>query len=138
MANSNLDEQHVETVSSVCDIDKVAARELLLTHNGDLEKAVNAGLARHDTDSDSIPPLETPVIDLAGQNHDLVRAVQLSMESSQDNRLVPTDRAPHPAWQLVRANVRLCLLPFYTSSSVDPSESSFSRRRSQTGYTCQS
>ena len=100
-----LNEDHVQTLSTICNIDHDTARKILLKHNGNLEKAVNARLARDDTD-DEIPPLEPPsVIDLTGDDHEYQRALQLSMESSRETNLVPTDRAPHPDWQLVRSNV---------------------------------
>ena len=124
-------------LASIVNVDSELARRMLRKHNGDVAKAADALLTGGDSAVESWEPrrrttpdpmyadgldtttptastIVTPipsssVIDLTGDgdDEDLTRAIQMSMEDS--SRIVPeftsSQRAPHPDWQVVRSNV---------------------------------
>jgi hypothetical protein len=115
-------------LASVVNVDSQIARRMLRKHNGDVDKAADAILAgdlgadvwesQHRTTPEqdgltaakptsSIVTLPSPVIDLTADDEELNRALQMSMEDSPQNvtKLTPSQRAPHPDWQVVRSNV---------------------------------
>ncbi|KAF8153002.1 hypothetical protein B0H34DRAFT_721780 [Crassisporium funariophilum] len=52
-------------------------------------------------------PISSSVIDLTADDDDMTRAIQMSMEDSSSQgvqKFGPTERAPHPEWQMVRSN----------------------------------
>lgn len=122
-------------LASFVNVDSELARRMLRKHNGDVAKAADALLAGGDSGLDTresqrrttpdpmysdgldtttptassiVTPIPTSsVIDLTGDDEELTRAIQMSMEDS--SRIVPkfttSQRAPHPDWQVVRSNV---------------------------------
>ena len=121
-------------LASVVNVDSELARRMLRKHNGDVAKAADALLTGDsaveswepqrrttpdpmytdglDTTTPTASSIVTPipsssVIDLTGDDDELTRAIQMSMEDS--SRVVPeftsSQRAPHPDWQVVRSNV---------------------------------
>lgn len=129
------EQQEVERVNSellvnITGVDIDIAVKALRKHNGDMEKAADDLLngyrgqeweTKHRTTpepmysdglktSTSNPPAaSTSVIDLTNDDDDMTRAIQLSMETSSQvqsqTNFGPSDRAPHPEWQMVRSNV---------------------------------
>lgn len=116
-------------LASVVNVDSQIARRMLRKHNGDVDKAADAILAgdsgadvwesQHRTTPEqdglnaakpttsSIVTLPSSVIDLTADDEELNRALQMSLEDSSQNvtKLIPSQRAPHPDWQVVRSNV---------------------------------
>jgi hypothetical protein len=123
-------------LASIVNVDSELARRMLRRHNGDVAKAADALLTGGDsgmetwesqrrttpdpmysdgldtttpTASSIVTPIpSSSVIDLtAGDDEELTRAIQMSMEDS--SRVVPeftpSQRAPHPDWQVVRSNI---------------------------------
>jgi hypothetical protein len=136
---------NVEICVSVVPVEPSIARKVLRKYRGDIQKAVDALLAgdrgadvwesKHrttpepaygdamDTTAAVIPtdvtlPSSSSVIDLTTDEDDMSRAIQMSIqESSQTGtQFGPSDRAPHPEWQMVRSNV-MCFTQT-TSSKV--------------------
>lgn len=122
-----------EHLAQIGNVDRQTARRILRKHKGDMEKAVDALLAgdrgettvwesQHRTtpeprysDSRTAAVASHPsssVIDLTGDTEEeLSRAIQLSMQDDTSGpHFRPTDRAPHPDWQMVRSNVMSCPL----------------------------
>ncbi|KAF9531048.1 hypothetical protein CPB83DRAFT_849241 [Crepidotus variabilis] len=119
------DEANAELLAQIGDIDVEAARRLLHKYKGDMQKAVDALLAgdkgyeepwegQHRTTPEPsltdgkstavAPHASSSVIDLSGDD-DLSRALQMSMQdSSTPAQFKPTERAPHPEWQVVLSN----------------------------------
>lgn len=125
-ANGNL-------LASITSVDVEVARRVLRKHKGDMEKAADALFAGDmatevqwdvqrrttpdpmytdglntdtHTPAPSIPLASSSVIDLTADDDDMTRAIQMSMESSQSiPQFGPSERAPHPEWQMVRSNV---------------------------------
>ncbi|KIM41364.1 hypothetical protein M413DRAFT_147301 [Hebeloma cylindrosporum] len=118
-------------ISIVPGVDASIARRVLRKHKGDIQKAVDALLAgdrgsnvwesKHRTTPEPfyVEPMETTtavipltatapssVIDLTGDEDDMTRALQMSMQESSQAvpQFGPSDRAPHPEWQMVRSN----------------------------------
>jgi len=130
-----VEQENVELCISIVPVEPYVAKRVLRKHRGDINKAVNALLAgdsgtdawesKHrttpepaygeamDTTTAVIPsttalPSSSSVIDLTGDEDDhMSRAIQMSIqESSQTGpQFGPSDRAPHPEWQMVRSNV---------------------------------
>ena len=130
-----LENDHVELCTSIVPgVDPSIARRVLRKHKGDIQKAVDALLAgdrgsnvwesKHrttpepaygeamDTSTAVIPltaavPSSSSVIDLTGDEDDMSRAIQMSIQESSQTapQFGPSDRAPHPDWQMVRSNV---------------------------------
>ena len=127
MENSNY-------LASVVNVDLHIARRMLRKHNGDVAKAADAILTGDsgvgvwdsqrrttpdpmysdglDTTTPTTSSIVTPipsssVIDLTTDDDELTRAIQMSMEDSSQivSKFTPTQRAPHPDWQMVRSNV---------------------------------
>jgi len=124
-----------ELLASIANVDSETARRVLRKHNGDMEKAADALLTgdRGETWEErlrttpepgynggqaaemKIPSLESimnpssSVIDLTSNDDEMSRAIQMSMQESsqpQDGpQFGPSERAPHPEWQMVRSNV---------------------------------
>lgn len=98
-------EENAQLVASVCNISLDAARKFLNKHGGDIEKAVDGALNANRDDDEQDVDMPPPLIDLTTDpDEEYRRAIQLSMESSKEPKLVPSNRAPHPEWQLVRSN----------------------------------
>ena len=60
------------------------------------------------TASSIVTPIpSSSVIDLTVDDEELTRAIQMSMEDSSQivPKFTPSQRAPHPDWQMVRSNV---------------------------------
>ena len=114
-------------LASIGDVEVQVARRVLRKFKGDMEKAVDAILSGDramdadwesqrrntpepmytDTSKAVLP--STSVIDLTADDEDMTRAIQMSMETSQTlPHFGPTERAPHPEWQMVRSNV-MCI-----------------------------
>ncbi|KAF9484084.1 hypothetical protein BDN70DRAFT_872980 [Pholiota conissans] len=121
-----------ELLASITSVDAQIARRVLRKHKGDMEKAADAlltgdrgtevqwetqrrntpepGAAMYmdglNTDTRVVPSIPTTsksVIDLTTDDDDMTRAIQMSIESSQP-QFGPSERAPHPEWQMVRSN----------------------------------
>ena len=121
-------------LASVVNVDSHIARRMLRKHNGDVAKAADAILTGDsavdiwdsqrrttpdpmysdglDTTTPTASSIVTPipsssVIDLTADDDELTRAIQMSMEDSAQigPKFTPSERAPHPDWQMVRSNV---------------------------------
>ena len=122
-------------LASFVNVDSELARRMLRKHNGDVAKAADALLtggdsgvgawdSQHrttpdpmysdglDTTTPTASSIVTPVpsssvIDLTADEEELTRAIQMSMEDSSRiaPKFTPSQRAPHPDWQVVRSNV---------------------------------
>jgi hypothetical protein len=121
------DASQEEHLAQIGNVDRQTARRILRKHKGDMEKAVDALLAgdrgetvwesQHRTTPEPrytdgkttaiAPHPSSSVIDLTGDTEEeLSRAIQLSMQDDTSGpHFRPTDRAPHPDWQMVRSNV---------------------------------
>ena len=150
-----LENEHVDLCMSIVPgVDASIARRVLRKHKGDITKAVDALLAgdraqvwesKHrttpepaygeamDTTTAVIPltatiPSSSSVIDLTGDEDDMTRAIQMSIQDSSQTgpQFGPSDRAPHPDWQMVRSNV-MC---FTRITSSEPSYKISHRTRS--------
>jgi len=127
------DASQEELLAQIGNVDRQTARRILRKHKGDMEKAVDALLAgdrgeasvwesQHRTTPEPrytdgkttaiAPHPSSSVIDLTGDTEEeLSRAIQLSMQDdTSGTHFRPTDRAPHPDWQMVRSNVMCRLL----------------------------
>ena len=129
-----LEIQNSNYLASVVNVDSLIARRMLRKHKGDVAKAADAILAGDlgtdiwepqrrttpdpmysqdgldiatPTPSSIVTPVpSSSVIDLTADDEELTRAIQMSMEdSSQAPKFTPSQRAPHPDWQMVRSNV---------------------------------
>jgi hypothetical protein len=132
------DASQEELLAQIGNVDRQTARRILRKHKGDMEKAVDALLAgdrgetsvwesQHRTTPEPrytdgkttaiAPHPSSSVIDLTGDTEEeLSRAIQLSMQDdTSGTHFRPTDRAPHPYWQMV-SNV-MCR-PLYRMLSV--------------------
>ncbi|KAM6501179.1 hypothetical protein JOM56_004193 [Amanita muscaria] len=106
--------------------DMEIARKVLRKHNGNIEKAADAILqgdkgedlwqsfSAQNTGGRTNSPAQIPpapssrVIDLTADDDEMSRALQLSMETPQNQvRFGPSDRAPDPAWQMVSSNLNV-------------------------------
>jgi hypothetical protein len=121
-------------LASFVNVDSHTARRMLRKHNGDVAKAADAILTGDstvdvwdsqrrttpdpmysdglDTTTPTASSIVTPipsssVIDLTADDEELTRAIQMSMEDSSRivPKFTPSQRAPHPDWQMVRSNV---------------------------------
>jgi hypothetical protein len=121
-------------LASFVNVDSHIARRMLRKHNGDVAKAADAILTGDsavdvwdsqrrttpdpmysdglDTTTPTASSIVTPipsssVIDLTVDDEELTRAIQMSMEDSSQivPKFTPSERAPHPDWQMVRSNV---------------------------------
>lgn len=94
-------------------------RKVLKKYNGDIEKAVDALFSGETgVEEDEIPPLEpvpivqmddiqpdNRIIDLTkDDDNDMKRAIEMSMQTN-NVRFGPTERDPHPDWQMTISNV---------------------------------
>lgn len=127
------EENDVNFLTSMANVDAQTARRVLKKHNGDMAKAADALLAG-DRAGDwekqirttpepmysdgmntstpitiNLPLPSTSVIDLTADTEDdeMTRAIQMSMEENSQSgpQFGPSERAPHPDWQMVRSNV---------------------------------
>lgn len=113
------------------DFDQEEARRVLRKHKGNVQKAAEAILGgdRGEDVSTSWQTSQEPVyadpasssgvsqatqassstvIDLTSDDDDMSRALQMSMESiPSEPTFRPSDRAPHPDWQMVPSNVSI-------------------------------
>lgn len=131
-------------LASVVNVEFHIARQMLRKHNGDVPKAADAILAgdlgteiwdaQHrttpdpmysqdglDTATPTASSIVTPsVIDLTtdADDEELTRAIQMSMEDSSQAvpKFTPSQRAPHPDWQMVRSNVMYNFLTSFSQS----------------------
>ncbi|KAF8957517.1 hypothetical protein BDZ97DRAFT_1706876 [Flammula alnicola] len=124
------------TLASIGNVDVQVARRVLRKHKGDMEKAADAILAgdraldigwetQHrntpepmytdglNTEALVVPsstPLpSTSVIDLTADDDEMTRALQMSMQESSQvvPQFGPSERAPHPEWQMVPSNAAI-------------------------------
>ena len=130
-----LETEKSKYLASVVNVDSELARQMLRKHNGDVHKAADALLTGGDprvdnwdsqrrttpdpmyadgldttipTASSIVTPVpSSSVIDLTGDDEELTRAIQMSIEDSSRtvSKFTPSQRAPHPDWQVVRSNV---------------------------------
>ena len=127
-----LETENSNYLASVVNVDSHIARRMLRKHNGDVAKAADAILNSGanawdsqrrttpdpmysdglDTTTPTASSIVTPipsssVIDLTADDEELTRAIQMSMEDSSPivPKFTPSQRAPHPDWQMVRSNV---------------------------------
>ncbi len=137
--NEQYEASQEELLAQIGNVDRQTARRILRKHKGDMEKAADALLAgdrgetsvwesQHRTTPEPryadgkttaiAPHPSSSVIDLTGDTEEeLSRAIQLSMQDDTSGpHFRPTDRAPHPDWQMVRSNV-MCR-PLYRMLSV--------------------
>ena len=123
-------EEKGQLLAQLGDVDVEVAKRVLLKHKGDMERAADAILegdrgeanaweSQHRTTPDPqytegrstaiAPHPSSSVIDLTGdQEEDISRAIQISLQDNEPatgTQFRPTDRAPHPDWQMVRSNV---------------------------------
>jgi len=123
----NVEVTNGELLAQIGNIDTQTARKVLRKHRGDMEKAVDALLAgdrgetsvwesKHRTTPEPkysdgrstaiAPHPSSSVIDLTEDvEEDLSRAIQMSMQDGSGVQFGPSERAPHPDWQMVRSNV---------------------------------
>lgn len=120
-----------EFLASMGIVDVETAMRVLRKHNGNLEKAADAILAgdtgqeeglnvwktttvtehseRRNVTPEPTTTAQPPVIDLTGDEEaDMNRAIEMSMSQTLPE-FKPSERAPHPEWAMVRADV-MCLL----------------------------
>lgn len=135
-------------LASVVNVGPHIARRMLRKHNGDVDKAADAILAGDlgadvwesphrttpepmysqdglDTATPTASSIVTPipsssVIDLTTDDEELTRAIQMSMEDSSQTvpKFTPSQRAPHPDWQMVRSNVMYNLSGRFSQKSA--------------------
>lgn len=123
--------ENSDHLASIGNVDVQVARRVLRKYKGDMAKAADAILSgdraaeaeswdaqRRNTpeptymdnakqDNRPALPTSSSVIDLTvDTDDDMTRAIQMSMETSQVlPQFGPTERPPHPEWQMVRSNV---------------------------------
>ncbi|KAF8902552.1 hypothetical protein CPB84DRAFT_1775662 [Gymnopilus junonius] len=126
-----LERDNGEFLATITNVHSDIAIKALRKHNGDMEKAADAlldgyrgedwetkhrttpepthsdGLTTSTSSANAALP-SASVIDLTNDDDDMTRAIQMSMETSSQTQTQPhfgpTDRAPHPEWQMVRSN----------------------------------
>lgn len=122
-----LERENSDHLASIGNVDVQVARRVLRKFKGDMVKAADALLSgdramdadwesqRRNTPepmyTDTLKAVlpSTSVIDLTADDDEMTRAIQMSMETSQTlPHFGPTERAPHPEWQMVRSNV-MCI-----------------------------
>lgn len=127
-----LEKDNSELLANITGVHSDIAIKALRKHNGDMEKAADAllngyrgedwetkhrttpepmytdGLKTSTSNTSAALP-SASVIDLTNDDDDMTRAIQMSMEGSSQAQTQPhfgpSDRAPHPEWQMVRSNV---------------------------------
>ncbi|KAF8888788.1 hypothetical protein BD779DRAFT_1522582 [Infundibulicybe gibba] len=106
------------------DLDPAVARRVLRKHAGNVQKTADA-ILEGDRGEELVPtvtytepqstanipqalpndPSNPTVIDLSAEDDDYTRAVQMSMETPRSEPTFgPSERAPHPEWQMVTSN----------------------------------
>ncbi|KAJ2919732.1 hypothetical protein MD484_g700, partial [Candolleomyces efflorescens] len=116
------DSASVEILSSLANVDAIVARKVLEKHNGNIDEAANALLAgdigeeppasswtqRHNTpergyyDTDPAISITAP---LPGGSQSTIDLTDASTYNTSGTKFGPSNRAPHPEWQMVPSDV---------------------------------
>lgn len=116
-----LEDSAIEILSSLANVDLNVARRVLQKHNGNADEAANALLAgdtgedasaptwtqRHNTPERGYYDTDVPSTTntLPGGSQSTIDLTDASTYSTSVTKFGPSNRAPHPDWQMVPSDV---------------------------------